>query len=364
MAGDQILTIDRLVDHVSTAPAIAGAPVNLFLREKARADVAHARSGKVPAENILLFVHGGYWPCVNGCDLQYRDYSWMESLASAGYDVFAMDMTGYGYSSRPLMDDPANLPPEYQDALIPLTLSERKPPTSPVKLVTSDSETDDIARVVDFICDLRGVDRINLLGWSGGGIRTGTFTHRHPERVAKLIIFASSNYDRGNPDGPPASFPEPGHPMTFQTRAVGIDQRWMGTVKSEGQVEPGVPEIVWKQTVVTDPVGASWGPGGLRAPTRTYWGWNAKSAAMITCPVLIMVGEYDRLLPSNIQLFEDLGADTKVLIEVKGASHFMQWEKQRHILHRGSREWLESTSVAGVSNGRLVADYSGEISQA
>ena len=98
-----ILTVDRLIDHVSTAPAIAGESVQLFVREKVRASIAHAASGEVPAEKILLMVHGGYWPCVNGVDLQYRDYSWMEALASAGYDVFAMDMTGYGFSSRPLM---------------------------------------------------------------------------------------------------------------------------------------------------------------------------------------------------------------------------------------------------------------------
>ncbi len=364
MAGADILTIDRLLDHISTAPAIAGESVQLFVREKARASIAHAAPGDVPAENILLIVHGGYWPCVNGADLQYRDYSWMEALASAGYDVFAMDMTGYGFSSRPLMDNPANFPPEYQDLLIPRTLDAHLPPTHPVKLVTSDSETDDIDRVVNFICELRGVDKINLLGWSGGGIRTGTYTVRHQEKVGKLIIFASSNYDRSNPDRPPATLPEPGHPMTFQTRAVGIDQRWGDTVKFDGQVEPGLREIVWKQTVETDRVGASWGPGGLRAPTRTYWGWNAKSAASITIPVLIMVGEYDRLLPSNIQLFEDLGSDRKLFIEVKGASHFMQWELQRRILHRGSREWLESTSVAGASTGRLVADLSGDIAPA
>jgi pimeloyl-ACP methyl ester carboxylesterase len=361
MVQTDILTVDRLIDHVSTVPAIAGEAVQLFVREKARGSIAHAATGEVPAEKILLIVHGGYWPCVNGADLQYRDYSWMEALASAGYDVFAMDMTGYGFSSRPLMDDPANLPPDYQDALIPGTLSEHRTPTHPVKLVTSNSETDDIDRVVDFICKLRGVDKISLLGWSGGGIRTGTYVVRHQEKVEKLIIFASSNYDRANPDNPPATLPEPGYPMTFQTRAVGIDQRWGGTIKYEGQVEPGVQEIVWKQTVETDSVGASWGPGGLRAPTRTYWGWNAKSAATIKVPVLIMVGEYDRLLPSNIQLFEDIGTDRKVLIEVKGASHFMQWEIQRRILHSGSHEWLDSTSVAGVSTGRLVADMSGDI---
>ena len=38
------------------------------------------------------------------------DYSWMAYLARAGFDVFAMDTTGYGRSIRPAaMNDPCNL---------------------------------------------------------------------------------------------------------------------------------------------------------------------------------------------------------------------------------------------------------------
>jgi len=278
--------------------------------------------------------------------------------------VFAMDMTGYGFSSRPLMDDPANLPPEYQDLLIPRTLEARRPATNPVRLVTSDSESDDIDRVVDFIREMRGVERICLLGWSGGGVRTGTYTVRHPDKVAKLILFASSNYARDGTDMPPALLPEAGHPMTFQTRAVGIGERWEANIRCEGQVEPGIQAVVWRQTVLTDPVGASWGPGGLRAPTRTYWGWNTPAAATITVPTLVMAGEFDRLFASNVEIYEDLGADSKVFLDIRCASHFMAWETQRRVLHRASREWLESTSVAAISNGRLIADPDGEIAPA
>jgi alpha-beta hydrolase superfamily lysophospholipase len=33
----------------------------------------------------------------------------MEFLAQDGFDVFAMDLQGYGLSTRPRMDDPCNI---------------------------------------------------------------------------------------------------------------------------------------------------------------------------------------------------------------------------------------------------------------
>ena len=45
-----------------------------------------------------------------------------------------------------------------------------------------------------------------------------------------------------------------------------------------------VIEMIWSLNKLADPVGATWGPGGLRAPTRTYWGWNANGAKKIALP--------------------------------------------------------------------------------
>ena len=101
-ATEDLVTIDRHVDHISTVPAIAGEPVRLFVREKIRKEAA---DGDVATNGAVLMIHGGYWPSTLAYDFDHKDYSWMAALAQAGFDVFAMDMTGYGYSSRPLMDD-------------------------------------------------------------------------------------------------------------------------------------------------------------------------------------------------------------------------------------------------------------------
>ena len=219
---DDILTIDRLVDHVSTVPAISGQHINLFVRERIMPDIVER--GRAKSCKVVLFIHGGYSPSTLAFDVPYRDYSWMAHLARGGYDVFAMDMTGYGRSGRPMMDDPRNLDPKQQDLLIPRNLAAKCETPYPFQLVNSDSETADIDAVVDFIRRLRGVEKITLIGWSGGGIRTGTYTARHPDKVEKLIIQASSNYSRANPDAAP-SLPKPGAPMTIQTRAVGVTKR-------------------------------------------------------------------------------------------------------------------------------------------
>jgi pimeloyl-ACP methyl ester carboxylesterase len=359
-----IVTIDRLVSHVSTVPAAAGKPVDLFVREKVPVAVLDAPNGRALAGTVLLFIHGGYSPATLAFDVPYRDYSWMEFLARAGYDVFGMDMTGYGQSSRPMMDDPCNLDPRQQPLLIPRNLKAPCQPSYPFELVSSDSETADIDRIVDFIRTLRGVDKITLVGWSGGGIRGGTYAVRHPDKVERMIVLASSNYNRKNPDEPPTVLPKPGFPTTMQVREVGERQRWLGTVKCDGQVEPGMPEMIWKLNTEADTLAAQWGPGGLRAPTRTYWGWNAASAAKIKVPVLLMVGEEDGLMASNRELFEDLGSADKLFLGIACATHFVGWEKQHRVLKRASLEWLESGTLAGSRRGNYRADPDGTIAPA
>ncbi|MDX1485204.1 MAG: alpha/beta fold hydrolase [Alphaproteobacteria bacterium] len=365
MSVDEILTIDRQVDHTSLVPAIAGEPTRLFVREKAAASLLAADGGRVGEDRVVLMVHGGFSPVELAFDFTYpvfgdeAPYSWMEALARAGFDVFAMNLTGYGASSRPLMGDPGNLSPEHQALMDAETLPEPRPPSYPYKLVTSESEAADIDRVVDMIRSLRDVERVNLIGWSGGGIRTGTYTVRHPEKVARLVIWASSNYADDGRDGPPAELPEPGYPIMFQDRATAEAVRWRPNVKREGQVAPGVLDAVWQQTCAADPLGAAWGPGGLRAPSRSYWGWNARAAAAIRCPTLVMVGEYDRLMSSNRALHAALGSEEKVFLAIDGGSHFMAWEKQRRILHRASIAWLGEGAVAGKSRGVFRVDYEG-----
>jgi hypothetical protein len=94
-------------------------------------------------------IHGATVSVVPGFDLQFENYSWMDYLASAGFDVFAMDHTGYGLSPRPMMDNPCNnSPSEQQLYLVPNPLAHPCSPAYPFQLTTIQSDWDEIDTVV------------------------------------------------------------------------------------------------------------------------------------------------------------------------------------------------------------------------
>src|SRR5215510_13432432 len=95
--GERLLRIDHYVRVQSTVPAIAGQTTQIYVREVVR--VATIARDSPRADRVVLFVHGAGTPAEASFDLPYQDYSWMAYLARAGFDVFAMNMTGYGSST-------------------------------------------------------------------------------------------------------------------------------------------------------------------------------------------------------------------------------------------------------------------------
>ena len=369
----KIQTTDYLVHHISTVPANAGKRVELFVREK----VESRRRGNAP---VVLMLGGATISAVPDFDLQYENYSWMDYLAGAGFDVFAMDVTGYGLSPRPMMDDPCNNSTSDQlSYLVPKPLAQPCSPAYPFMLTSLESDFDEIDRVVDYLREIRNVDKVSLVAWSRGGNRAGGYTARHPENVERLFLYAPGRYTRLGPSDPPVSLPLPGVPSTV----VGVANLYKTTWDINGganapftgmcdnQFDAAIRPVITATQMEFDPLGSTWGTAGVRRspifPTGSMQsGWNAKFAAQITVPTLIIRGDLDTAVPlSDIQdLLGDLtSAAQKIFIHVACASHYLVWENQHIILLKASVEWLQNGTFTRQFNGSFAVDTNGQVHQ-
>jgi pimeloyl-ACP methyl ester carboxylesterase len=355
---DRIVTVDRFVPHVSTALANSGQLVHLWVRERFRHGHEHSK-------RVALMVGGATIPAAAPFDLGFEDYSWMRFLADAGFDVFAMDVQGYGLSARPRMDDPCNTQPSQQALIIPNPLSHPCAASYPFKTAIQ-SDWDDINEVVDYIRHLRDVDKVSLIGWSRAGPRVGPYTAQHPDKVDKLFMYSPSNYNRVGPSNPPA-LPEPGSLMQLVTIPGFFNVTWDSQVGCANQFDPDVRPVVRSTILSFDPLGRTWDAGELwRAPVAsTLWGWNSQAAQRITAPTLIIRGEFDMqaVEPPQRDLYADLAAERKVFVKVACAGHELVWERQHHVLLHASREWLKHGRFAGYTTGSFLVDSNGVLHQ-
>ena len=139
--------------------------IDIFVRNKRPANLA-----KYTAERTLLFVHGSTYPAHTGFDIPLGGQSWMEYIASRGYDVYCLDVRGYGRSTRPkAMDEP--------------------PQNNPPVARTPDA-VKDITAVLNFILKRRNIAKLNLLGWSWGCTLMATTAIQNPDKTARLMLYA------------------------------------------------------------------------------------------------------------------------------------------------------------------------------
>jgi len=350
--GQRLLSVDHFVRVTSTVPAIAGQPAQLYVRERVLAGTA--LRGRSFENRVVLFVHGAGTPAEVAFDVPYSDYSWMAYLANAGFDVFSMDMTGYGRSTRPGgMNEVCNLPAEQQTTLgreaCKASLGEQ--------LTTIASDWNDLDAVVDYVRTLRGVERVNLIGWSLGGPRTGGYTAQHADKVEKVVVLAPA-YNRALTAQPPMPNPAKGSAFNAQSH-LDFVAGWNRQVGCENQYEQAASDAVWGAMLASDPVGATWGQGVRRAPNTTVWGFGKSTVEKIKVPVLMVTGIHDKqVAPERVhELYEDLGSEQKVLVDLGCSSHNAMWERNHLLLFRASLEWLTAGTVEGMKTGVVKLGY-------
>jgi pimeloyl-ACP methyl ester carboxylesterase len=277
-------------------------------------------------DRVVLFVHGATFPIVSAFDVDLPGGSWMDYVAQRGFDVYGVDVRGYGGSTRP-------------------AAMNGDPKASAPFAVTRDA-VNDVTSAVNFIFKRRGIDKLNLIGWSWGTTTMGTFAAENPQKVQRLVLFA------------PVWLPVTPPPYEGAYRTVTYASA--RTTNTNGIPKERIEEISpiawydkwWAATQATDPGGAGRSLPVLRAPNGVFkdftelWaaGKPVYDPAAIKAPTLIVVGEWDATTPpARAQaLYAKLtGAKTRRLEILPEGSHQMSLEKNRMRLIGEVQRFLE-----------------------
>ena len=282
-------------------------------------------------EKILLYVHGATYPSETAFDLRLNGMSWMDYIARHGYDVYLVDLRGYGRSTRP---------PEMD-----------QPPDQNAPIVRTATGVKDVGAAVDFILKRRGVSKINLLGWSWGTSIMGWYTSQNNDKVNKLVLYAPL-WIRTT-----ASLVQAGKKLGAY-RTVSRDAakgRWLTGVPEDKKatlIPPGWYEAWADATFATDPVGSKQTPPVLRAPNgvvqdgQEYWsaGKPPYDPAAIRVPIFLAHAEWDADTPSYMlyAYFARLtNAPYKRFVEIGEGTHTVCMEKNRMQLFQAVQQFLD-----------------------
>jgi pimeloyl-ACP methyl ester carboxylesterase len=287
--------------------------IQLYARNKHPSEVTTFSS-----DRVLIYVHGATYPSEAMFDLPIAGVSMMDVLAAKGWDVWLLDVRGYGGSTRPPeMDKPA---------------ADNKP------VVDTAAAVRDVGSVVDFVKARRGVEKVNLMGWSWGTHIMGLYTTTHNASVARLVLYAPGwlSKDKVPPDAPPLT----------AYRTVTREEartRWLTGVPEDKKatlIPPGWFDMFADAAFTTDPLGAKQNPPVLRVPngvvqdSRTYWrsGKPLYQPSDITVPTLLIHAEWDADLPTyhTAAYFAELkNTPYRRWVELGEGTHMVMVEKNR-----------------------------------
>jgi pimeloyl-ACP methyl ester carboxylesterase len=306
------------------------AGIQLYIRNKYAEGIS-----RFSAERTVIYVNGTTQASEPTFDLPLDGFSWMDYLAARGYDVYLVDLRGYGGSSRPPeMDQPAANNPA---------------------IVRTDTAIKDLGSAIDHILARRELHSLNVIGWSWGATIAGAYTAAHNDKVKRLVLYAPQWVRDGGTVGGPG--------------ALGAYQAWT-VQQARDRLQVGTPEEkkdelfppAWFQQwaaaeLATDPAGAAMQPAVVRTPNgslqdmRDYWfaGKPYWDPALVTVPTLVVRGEWDGVLPlgETLGVFNALSkARLKRMVVVGAGSHMMFIEKNREQLFREVQLFLDEAATS------------------
>jgi pimeloyl-ACP methyl ester carboxylesterase len=299
--------------------------IQLYIRNKHILGMRH-----FSAERTVIYVNGATQASEATFDLELDGYSWMDYLARHGYDVYFVDLRGYGSSSRPdeMHQAAADNPP----------------------VVRTGTAVKDLGTAIEHVLVRRRLQRLDLIGWSWGATIAGAYTAGHNDKISRLVLYAPQWVRNDAASGGAA----PLGAYQAWTVAQGRDRLQAGApLAQRDQIFPPEWFNKWSAAeLATDAEGAAMNPPVVRTPNgifqdnREYWfaGKALWDPARILVPTLVARGEWDEVtvLGDTLGVFAALSnARSKRLVVIGSGSHMVFIEKNRAQLFQEVQMFLD-----------------------
>jgi pimeloyl-ACP methyl ester carboxylesterase len=311
--------------------------VRLFVRE---VSVPHGGT-HLP----LMLIHGARIPGIASFDLPVAGGSLAADLAVRGFDVYVLDVRGYGRSTRPAAMD--------------------GPPNAHAPLVRSNEAVRDIGAAVDWIGHREHVTDVALFGWAAGAQWAGYYASLYPEKVSALILLnALYRGDTAQPlVGHGSDLEDAAHPGRYNERGCGayrwntadsLTRGWERNIPiadKDQWRDPAVAQAVVEQSLASDPESRSQHLAAFRSPCGALedsfylaTGHELWDATLITAPTLILVSERDfwsRPVDRENLVSDLVHAKRVKLVILPNATHFVHLDRPE----RGRNQLLDETTA-------------------
>lgn len=333
------LPMPRLVSRTHRIASHRDSWLTLAVHEKRRQDITSAN-----AAGVVLFVHGATLSSVL-FDIPIPGRSWMDYLAEAGFIVFALDVRGYGQSSRPAAMDEA---------------PEANPPFARAAEVIHD-----IDKALDFIRAGTGKAQVDLIGGSWGSVTCGLYASTIGQtKLRRLVLYAPLFSARNpgwldwieHPDRPGELHPDIGAYRLVTAEAN--HARWLAELDEAGDrnlLEPTTFQALMAAFLATDAKAKRAVPPAVRVPNGTladllevFTERPLYSPEAIHCPVLLLRGAND---PTSTAidaegLLRRLDTSRASLVTIAPGTHFVSAEVHAPRVYDASLEFLSQKAAA------------------
>lgn len=246
----------------------------------------------------LLFAHGvGF--ASHEFDVNVKDYSLARYFAKKGFNVYLLDIAGFGRSQ------------EVKDGFMP----------------DSDYAAEDIAAAARVILERSGRKSLDVLGWSWGTVTSGRFAAKYPELVHKLVLYAPIVAGLGEIEVKDAF----SH-YTWNDAAYEFQKNKKGHINykiTESAVVNAYTSNCWrydKEAV----------PNGGKRDLLVSRDKRLIPTDKLTMPVLIIAGSKDNYVSQALceEAFNTLQNKASRMEIIKGGSHVMMIEKPYYKIFR------------------------------